>query len=170
VRKVKAADWATGFFGAALVGLLFAPWFTSFASHSGIVLSKGGWTAYAPLAALLPRSFNAWQSMAVIAIVLLIVGLAGIWVLVATATQATPAVPIASTAFAIFGGLIASVLIAVRLIWPPDLGPGPTTRSSGAWLALDAAIGLTLAALVSMRDERRTAPAPVPITALPGQA
>jgi hypothetical protein len=170
VRKVKAADWATGVFGAALVGLLFAPWFTSFAPHSGIVLSKGGWTAYAPVAGLLAGSYNAWEALTVIDIVLLIAGLAGIWVLVATATQATPAVPIASTAFAIFGGLISSVLIAVRLIWPPDLGPGPTARGSGAWLALDAAIGLTLAALVSMRDERRSAPAPVPITTLPGEA
>ena len=161
MSRVKAADWATGFFGAALIGLLWAPWFNAdgtygaYFNHATSPRSSGG---------------NAWQSMAINDIVLLIAGLAGIWVLVATATQATPAVPIASTAFAIFGGLIASALVAVRLIWPPDLGPGPTARGSGAWLALDAAIGLTLAALVSMRDERRSAPAPVPITTLPGEA
>ena len=168
---MRAADWATGVFGAALVGLLWAPWFTSFVGPSSAHVTTGkGWTAYAPLAGVGGGSFNAWQAMAVNDVVFLVAGLLGVWVVVATATQATSAVPIASAAFATFAGVISSGLIAVRLIWPPDLGPGPTLRNSGGWLALDAAIGLTAAALLSMRDERRSAPAPVPVTELPSEA
>jgi hypothetical protein len=158
-------------FGAALIGLLWAPWFTSFLGPPSAHVTTGkGWTAYAPLAVVGGGSFNAWQAMAIDDVVFLAAGLMGVWVLVAAATQATSAVPIASAAFATFGGVISSGLIAVRLIWPPDLGPGPTWRNSGAWLALDAAIGLTVAALLSMRDERRSAPAPVPVTDLPSEA
>ena len=160
------ADWATGLFGAALVGLLWAPWFTSAVSASGsAAVTATGRTAYAPIPGV--ESFNGWQAMAVDDIIFCIAGLLGAWLLVATTLYSPSAVPIAAAAFAIFGGLLASVLVVIRLIWPPDLGPGPTARNSGVWLALDAAIGLTVCALASMRDERRVGVVPVPITELP---
>lgn len=166
MSRLRTADWATGLFGAALVGLLWAPWFMSLEAPSqAAAVTRQGWTAYAPISAV--ASFNGWQAMEIDDIVLLVAGVIGIWVLVATATQSTAAIPLAAAAFAVFAGLLASVLVVIRLIWPPDLGPGPTARSSGAWLALDAAIGLTVTALVSMRDERRSTPAHVPVTELP---
>jgi hypothetical protein len=158
----------TALFGAALIGLLWAPWFSSVVAPRGaaVVLGKG-WTAYAPISSIRVGSFNGWQSMAVDDVLFLGAGLLGIWVAVATASYSTGAVPIAAASFATFGGLLASVLAVVRLIWPPDLGPGPTARHSGAWLAMDAAIGLTICAAASMRDERRGVYAPVPVTPLP---
>jgi len=133
----------TGLFGAALIGLLYATWYRG------------------------PAPANAWQAMAVNDVIFCIVGLLGVWVLVATAVSSTGAVPIAAAVTASFGGLLASVLALVRLIWPPDLGPGPTDRAAGVWLATAAAIGLVLSALRSIRDERRGGGVEVPITPLP---
>jgi hypothetical protein len=161
LRRLRASDVLAGLFGAALIGLLWAPWFQAFGrGHAGVgffarssALPRGDWTA--------------WQAMAVNDVIFFIVGLLGLWVVVATATQSTGAVPIAAGVFATFGGLIASVLAVIRLIWPPDLGFGPTDRAAGVWLGAVAAIGLAVSAIASMRDERRGEGVEVPVTPLP---
>ncbi|HEY1594537.1 MAG TPA: hypothetical protein VGF74_04005, partial [Thermoleophilaceae bacterium] len=76
-------------------------------------------------------------------------------------------VPIAAAAFATFAGVLASFLALIRLIWPPDLGIGPTDRAAGVWLGTAAAIGLAVSAVASMRGERRVSFEQVPITELP---
>ncbi|HEY2601825.1 MAG TPA: hypothetical protein VGI67_09730 [Thermoleophilaceae bacterium] len=145
LRRLRGADWAAGLFGAVLIGLLWAPWFKA------------------------PGSFTAWQSMAVDDVFLFIAGALGVWVLVSTTAYSTGAVPIAAAAFANFASFLASILAAVRLIWPPDLGPGPTGRAYGVWLGTAAATLLLVSAIAAMRGERRTAadPTQVPITELP---
>jgi hypothetical protein len=136
LRRVNASDWVAGLCGAALVGLLWAPWY-----RAAAVTGR--------------HNFNAWQAMSVNDVIFLVAGLLGIWVVVSTATQSTSAVPIAADVFAALIGLVASVLAIIRLIWPPDLGPGPTDRAIGVWLGAAAVIGMTFAALLSMRSERR---------------
>jgi hypothetical protein len=158
LRRLRAADWATGLFGAALVGLLWAPWFTHTGSVS-LFLNRDHPPRWA--------GGTAWQSMAVNDVILFIAGVLGIWLLVATATYSTAAVPLAAAAFTLFAGLLASVLALYRLAFPPDLGPGGTGRAFGVWLGTAAAIGMTVSAAVSMRDERRTSAPEVPITDLP---
>lgn len=145
LRRVRLSDVLTGLLGAALVGLLWAPWY-----HA-------------------PASFNAWQAMAADDVIFCIGGLLGVWVLVATATNATGAVPVSAAVFASFGGMVVSVLAVIRLIWPPDLGPGPTDRAAGVWLGAAAAIGLMLSALRTMHEERRGVYSSlnVPVTKLP---
>jgi hypothetical protein len=156
LRRVTPSDWGAGFFGAALIGLLWAPWYRAYEP------------AFVSRTPAPPHpSFNAWQAMAVNDVILLIAGALGIWVVVATATQSTGAVPITANVFASLMGLIASVLAVIRLIWPPDLGPGPTDRAVGVWLGAAAAILMTLAALKSMSSERRAETADVPATTLP---
>jgi hypothetical protein len=162
LRRVTASDWAAGFCGAALVGLLWAPWYHAFPPRSyGSFFFD---SARPPLV-----DWTAWQSMAVNDVIFFIAGLLGIWVVIATATHSTAAVPIAADVFAALVGMLASVLALIRLIWPPDLGPGPTDRAIGVWFGTVAALGMTLAALVAMRSERqgqgtelnvRTVPAP----------
>jgi hypothetical protein len=143
LRRLRGFDVLTGLFGAALVGLLWAPWYRA-VSH-----------------------YTAWQAMAVNDVIFSIAGLMGVWLVVATVIYSTGAVPLAAAAFATFAGLLASVLAVIRLIWPPDLGPGPTDRAAGVWLGAAAAIGLAVTAAVSMRDERQSTTAEVPITDLP---
>jgi len=160
LRRVRASDWAAGFFGAALIGLLWAPWYHAF--PPGI---PGGFffdRARPPMG-----NWTAWQSMAVNDVIFLIAGLLGIWVVVATATHSTAAVPIAASVFAGLVGMVASVLAIIRLIWPPDLGPGPTDRAVGVWLGAIAVIGMTVTALLSMHSERRSVTADIPVTSLP---
>jgi hypothetical protein len=161
LRRLRTFDVLAGLFGAALVGLLWAPWFHAFGrGFSGRVFFGS--------ADRLPRGdWNAWQSMAVNDVILCIAGLLGIWLLVATVAYSTGAVPIAAASATIFVGLLASVLCVVRLIWPPDLGLGPTDRAAGVWLGTAAAIGLTVCAARSLRDERRLETAHVPVTELP---
>jgi len=164
LRRLRAADWAAGLFGAALVGLLWAPWFSVPASfvHFNRSVGAGPVTKFVGAVHL-----NAWQAMAVNDVILCVAGLLGLWLTIATAFYATGAVPIAAAAFAIFGGVLASVLGLVRLAFPPDLFVGPTHREIGAYLGTAAAIGITVSAAVSMRGERKTASAQIPITELP---
>lgn len=152
-------DVLTALFGAALIGLLWAPWYRFEGPPSGV--RAGTFFGLRTLHA------NAWQAMAVNDVILFIAGLMGIWLVVATASYSTSAVPIGAASFATFAGLLASVLAVIRLIWPPDLGPGPTDRAVGVWLGVAAAIGLTICAAASMRDERRGAYEQVPVTPLP---
>jgi hypothetical protein len=143
LRRLRGFDVLTGLFGAALVGLLWAPWYRAVSQ------------------------FTAWQAMAVNDVIFFLAGLMGVWLVAATVIYSTGAVPLAAAAFATFAGLLASLLAVIRLIWPPDLGPGPTDRAAGVWLGAVAAIGLTVTAAASMRDERQSTTAEVPITDLP---
>jgi hypothetical protein len=165
LRRLRAFDVLAGLFGAALVGLLWAPWFRVPAEFVHFNRSVGAPAGNFVLGGFLEG--NAWQAMAVNDVILCIAGLLGIWLLVATVAYSTGAVPIAAASATIFVGLLASVLCVVRLIWPPDLGPGPTDRAAGVWLGTAAAIGLTVCAARSLRDERRLETAHVPVTELP---
>jgi hypothetical protein len=147
LRRLKPIDLLTGLCGSALIGLLWAPWYRA---HG---------------------SLNAWHAMAVNDVIFFVAGVFAIWVVVATALYSTAAVPIAAAAFATFAGLLAFVLALIRLIFPPDLGPGPTIRALGAWLGTAAALGVAASAARSMHDERRSPPgtANVSVTELPAR-
>jgi hypothetical protein len=173
LRRLKPIDWLTGLFGAALIGCLWLPWYKALDPRLARALEQhpGGVFTFARAGS--PPStnvdFNAWQAMAVGDVILVIAGLAGVWLVVATAAYSTGAVPIAAAVFATFAGLLAFLLAVIRLVFPPDLGPGPTSRAVGVWLGTAAALGVVLSAVRSMRDERRGAPgtASVPVTELP---
>jgi hypothetical protein len=141
---VAPADWAVGVCGVALIVSLWLPWY------------RGS----------LHTSFDAWQALAVNDVILLLVGALAVASVIATATQSSGAIPIASIVFVSLGGILASILTLVRLIWPPDLGPGPTDRAAGVWIAAGASLGLAVSALLSQRDERR-GPSRVEVAALP---
>ena len=72
-------------------------------------------------------------------------------------------------------GLVATILVVVRLVWEPVLGggiaggSGGTTREAGIWLAFAASLGIFLGAFRAMGDEhtpRAVAPN-VDVTPLP---
>lgn len=144
-------DWATGFFGAALIGLLWAPWYDG--SRAEAFTGAGG-----PGIVGVRHSFTAWQAMSVDDVILLIAGVTALALVAFTVMYSTAAVPIAAAVFATWLGLIAAVLAVIRLIFPPDLGPGPTGREAGVWLGAAAAIGVAVSAALNMRGERRSAP------------
>jgi hypothetical protein len=147
LRRVAAIDWVVAVSGAVLIGALWLPWYRS--QPTG--------------------DLTAWQSMAVNDVIFLIAGGLAISLLFTTATQSSGAVPIGNAAFAALGAVLVSTLALIRVIWPPDIGPGPTDRAVGVWIGLAASLGMAVSAWYSLRDERRGAPGSthVEITALP---
>ena len=135
-------DWLVGVCGAVLIGSLWLPWY------------RGHGTV------------NAWQAMAVNDVIFLIVGCLAIAVVVVTASQVSGAIPIATVTATAIGATLAVVLAVIRLIWPPDIGPGPTDRAAGVFIGAAAALALAVTSWLDMRDERRGA-YEVEITVLP---
>lgn len=167
LRRLKVADVLAGLFGAALVGLLWAPWYRV---PERVVHFDRSVGAPEVTAFFGPRiDVTAWQAMSVNDLIFFIAGLMAIWLLVATVSYSTPAVPLATAVFTTGLGLLASVLAVIRLIWPPDIFLGPTFRAPGAWLGAAAAIGMAISAALGMHSEGRTVPDPsaIPITPAP---
>jgi len=142
LRRVAPGDWAVGVCGAVLIGSLWLPWYRS-AGHD----------------------FNAWQSLAVNDVIFLAVGAMAIGLVLATASQSSGAVPIALSVFTSIGGILATILAIVRLIWPPD----SADRLAGVWIGTGAAVALAVTSLLAQRSERFGAEgmAHVEVTRLP---
>jgi hypothetical protein len=142
LRRVTPGDWAVGVCGAVLIGSLWLPWYSA-AGHD----------------------FNAWQAFAVNDVIFLGAGALAIALVIATASQASGAVPIAASVFTSLGGILATILAIVRLIWPPDAAD----RLAGVWIGTASALALTVTALLAQRSERLGAEgmAQVEVTTLP---
>ncbi|MFL5826663.1 MAG: hypothetical protein ACJ76V_09090 [Thermoleophilaceae bacterium] len=128
LSRTRASDWLAALAGAALIGLMFTDWF---GSGSG------------------------WESFTVVDVLLALFGLVGVALLVLTATQRSNAVPVATSALTVIAGTLATLLVAIKLVFPPD----GASVSTGAWLGLAAAAVLAAAGWESMREERRGNPA-----------
>jgi hypothetical protein len=144
-RWLKAGDWLAGLGGVALLVSLFLPWYRV----------AGG-----------EGDLSGWEAFSVIDVLLALAGLTGIGLAVLTAVRRTPAVPVA---FGVVGGpigLLAALIVLIRIVDPPGpndlLGPGP-----GAWLSLAGALAVASGAWVSLRDERNRGVPAVPIEARP---
>jgi hypothetical protein len=127
LSRTRASDWLAGLAGVALIALMFTDWF---------------------------GSASGWESFTVVDVLLALLGLMGVALLVTTATQRSNAVPIATSSLTALAGMLATLLVAIKLIFPP----GGASISTGAWLGLLAAIALGAAGWESMREERRGNP------------
>jgi hypothetical protein len=97
---------------------------------------------------------NAWEAFAVNDAILLLVALFAVALWTATATQRTAAVPVAIAAITALLGIVATILVVIRLAAPP--GGGDVTREVGAWLGLAFTLGIAGGAWSSMSNERTT--------------
>jgi hypothetical protein len=128
LRRLRAGEWVAAVSGAVLLASLFAPWY-----------GAG------------ERDASAWEALAVIDVVLALLAAFAVALLPVTASQRVPAVPIALAAFVALAGLIAVVLLLVRVGSVPD---GFEGREWGVWLGLAGALGIAAGGTVAMRDER----------------
>ena len=143
--------------GALLLVATFLPWF---ALDSAIELPgrSGGTTIHGP-------GVNAWQSFAVIDVLLLVAGLAALALLVASAAELGVA-RIRLALLVVVAGVVCAVLVVYRLLDPPDLATAADTaatetgRRLGPFFALIATIGITWGAWRTIEDEAAAA-APV---------
>ena len=102
--------------------------------------------------------FNAWQSFAVNDVILAVAAVLALTAVVLTAVQPTAAVPLALASLTTLVSVLALVLVAIRVIWTPDIEGVDTDRAAGAWLGLVATAVLTAGCLASIRDERLPRP------------
>jgi hypothetical protein len=159
LRRVAPGDWAVGVSGAVLIGSLWLPWYHAW--HGPFVVTVPNGAAGIEIGA----SANAWQAFAVNDVIFLAVGAMAIGLVLVTAAQSSGAVPIALSVFTSLGGILATILAVVRLIWPPD----SADRLAGVWIGTGAAVALTVTALLAQRSERFGAEgmAHVEVTRLP---
>jgi hypothetical protein len=128
LRRLRAGEWIAALSGVVLLVSLFLPWY-------------GG----------ADEDASGWQALAAVDIALALVAAFGVSLLVVTAAQRVPAVPIALAAVVTLVGLIGVVLVLIRLANVPD---GFDGRELGVWLGLLATIGIAAGAALSMGDER----------------
>jgi phosphatidylglycerophosphate synthase len=157
MRRLRAGEWITAGSGICLLLSLFLPWYGS--------STEGG-----------PPDASGWESLALLDVVLALIAASAVALLVITAAQRLPAVPLTVNTFVALAGLAAVVLVLVRVL---DLPDGAGAREWGLWLGLAGAVGIAAGALVAMRDERpsrpgrhtdlsgRPAPAPRELEAIP---
>jgi hypothetical protein len=129
LRRLRAGEWVAALSGIVLLVSLFLPWYGA---------GEGG-------------EASGWEALAAIDIVLALVAAFGVSLLVITASQRVPAVPIALSAVVTSAGLIGLVLALIRLASVPD---GLDGREPGVWLGLLGTIGIVAGGWLAMRDER----------------
>jgi hypothetical protein len=143
---LRIGEWITGVAGVALLAVMFLDWFEA-----------GGLGA------------SAWEAFSVADIVLALAAAMAVGVALMAAAHDTPAVSLALASLLLFVGLVATVVLVVRVLSPPDVGGAEADLAAGAWLGLAATVAVTAGALASMRDERFPAGAriEVPVETLP---
>jgi hypothetical protein len=154
LRRLRSGEWIAALSGVVLLVSLFLPWYG--AGPAG--------------------DASAWEALTAVDIALALVAAFAVSLLLVTASQRVPAVPIALAAIVTLVGLIGVVLALIRLASVPD---GLEGRELGVWIALLAAVGIVAGGFLSMRDERlspegahtdltgRPAPAPPEIERIP---
>lgn len=128
LRRLRAGEWIAGVGGLVLLVALFLPWYSD----------DGG-------------SRTGWQSLGALDIVLAAVALAALAIPLVTAMQRVPAVSLAHESLTTLVGLLAVVLVLIRVLNMPDWA---TEREWGLWVALVATLGIVVGGLIAMRDER----------------
>ncbi len=132
LRRLRAGEWITAISGIALLVSLFSPWYGDEA------ISASG-----------------FESLAVLDVVLALIAAMAVALLLITAAQGIPAIPLAFNVFLTFAGLLGVLLVLVRVI---DLPGGAESRDWGLWLGLAGALGIVAGSLVALRDERPSRP------------
>ncbi len=147
LARLRFGDWVLGAAGVAVLGVMFLDWY--------------GVPDEIQLYPFEPQ-FNAWEAFAVNDVILGLAAVMAIAAFVLTATQPTAAMPLAMASLTTLVGMLAFVLVTIRVIWPPDVFPDGVpfdpAREAGAWLGLVAVAALVGGGLASIRDERLPRP------------
>src|SRR5919112_3957000 len=159
LRRVRRWEWLTGLAGLVLLVSLFLPWYgLEFHDVGGLSFSTS-------------ETANAWESFAVVDVVMAIAALGAIALPIVTSMQRTAAVPQATTALLMPFAIAAAIVALVRLLNVPDetsvyanlplenarvpIGAAiDVTREVGAWLGALAAVAVFFLDARSMGDPR----------------
>ena len=93
-----------------------------------------------------------WQAFGVLDVVLALLALVPLALVVLQATRESPSIPVAFSVLTVLAGLLATLLILIRLIDQP--GPNELVGvEAGAWLGLVAAVVVGVGGWRSLRVE-----------------
>ena len=93
---------------------------------------------------------SGWQALAVLDVVLALTAVSALGLLAVTVAHRTQAVSTGAASMIGLTAIVGSVWLLVRVAAPPD----GAERDVGLWIGLAACLGLTGAALRSIRDDR----------------
>jgi hypothetical protein len=135
LRRLRAGEWIAAVCGVALLVSLWLPWYSA-SSGDG-------------------SSLSGWQSLAVLDVLLALVAATAVGLLIVTAGQSVPAVPIGFSVLVTLAGMLGVVLVLIRVLSVPEAADD---RDWALWLALASSIGVATGGLMAMRDERLSPP------------
>jgi hypothetical protein len=154
LRRLRAGEWMAALAGVALLVSLFLPWYEE--SDSGVGAFSSGTTT---------PTLSGWEALAVNDVLLAAFALFAVALLIVTAMQPVPAVPIFLDALVGLAGIIAVALVLVRVGAIPDQAG---SRDWGLWVALAGALGIAAGGWISLRDQRISRPGrPTDLTGRP---
>jgi hypothetical protein len=157
LRRLRAGEWIAALGGAALLASLFLPWYERPAATCIQIVGQD-----CPG----PARFSAWEALAANDVILALAAAAAIALLVVTATQRVPAVPIALAGLVTLAGIVGLVIVLVRTAWLPDVD---ADRGPALWLGLAGALAIVIGGWLAMHDERLSKPGrPTDATGRPG--
>jgi hypothetical protein len=133
LRRLRSGEWLAAAGGVVLLVSLFLPWY-------GAVL---------PIVREDART--GFEALSAIDVLLVLAGLLGIALAALQATQDSPAKPVGAGVLCVPGGLLATLLVAFRLI---DTPADAWAVREGAWLALAATVAIVAGGWLSIRTER----------------
>jgi hypothetical protein len=149
LRRLRPGEWMAGASGAALMVALFLPWYDE------------GEVACIQLAGVKcpsPATASAWEAFSVVDVLLVAAALLAMALLVLTATQRTPAIPIATSVLVVVSGIVSLLLVLFRSLVVPDVETGlpgaDVERAAGLVLGLVGAVGIAAGGAIAMADER----------------
>jgi hypothetical protein len=141
LRRLGAGEWLIGVAGVALLASLFLPWY------------EGACPAGATSCAA--AELTAWETLAVTDVLLGLVAAFAILVVIVTAAQRVPALPLALDGLLTLAALAGTILVLIRVLSLPGEATG---RAWALWLGLGATLGILVGACLAMRDERLSRP------------
>ncbi len=149
LRRLRLGEWLAGISGAGLVLVMFLPWYLT---PGSFVEPPEGYQALTPGCvgdACEEAPVSAWDAFAAVDVLLLVAGLAGVILWCVTAAYSTVGVPVGTSALTAIGGAVASLVLSLRLVFPPE----GAERLFGVWPGLLACLGVTVGGVLAMRDE-----------------
>lgn len=102
---------------------------------------------------------DAWQAFHFVDVVLLVVAMSALGLALLGASQSELGLPVASSAIVTSLGVLAIVLVLIRLIDPPEVGVAAfepnveVSRKIGVWLGLITSIGVAVGGYLAMQEE-----------------
>jgi hypothetical protein len=125
------------------------------AAPSGLLL---GVALFLPWYRFASGNLDAWSAFTVTELLIAPAALAAPALTWVTLTRDSPALPVALAVWTTLLGALATVCVALRLVFPPT---GASSTCAGAWVGLAGAVLVALAGWLSIRDERPARGLPV---------